>query len=115
LRDPNGLWVLVARQDGASEFALTSWEERRSSVRLDRVFRGGREPLVEGDECLWIVDYKTAAHGLEGSEAFLLGQRAKYAGQMEAYARVMQGEGEIRVGLYYPMLPRLIWWVPELD
>ena len=115
LRDPHGLWVLGARQDGASEFALTSWEERRSSVRLDRVFRAGREPMVEGDECLWIVDYKTATHGLEGVEAFLAGERAKYAGQMKAYARVMRGEGEIRVGLYYPMLPRLIWWVPELD
>jgi ATP-dependent exoDNAse (exonuclease V) beta subunit len=115
LRDPHGLWVLGARQDGASEFALTSWEERHSSVRLDRVFRAGREPMVEGDECLWIVDYKTATHGLEGVEAFLAGERAKYAGQMKAYARVMRGEGEIRVGLYYPMLPRLIWWVPELD
>ena len=115
LRDPHGLWVLGARLDGASEFALTSWKERRSSVRLDRVFRAGREPLVEGDECLWIVDYKTATHGLEGVEAFLLGERTKYAGQMEAYARVMRDEGDIRVGLYYPMLPRLIWWTPELD
>ena len=118
LRDPHGLWVMGARTDGASEFALTSWEERRSSVRLDRLFRAGREPLAVGDECLWIVDYKTTTHGLEGLEAFLLGERAKYAAQMEAYARVMRGDarvGEIRVGLYYPMLPRLIWWTPELS
>jgi ATP-dependent helicase/nuclease subunit A len=115
LCDPHGLWVLGARTDGASEFALTSWEERRNSVRLDRVFRAGREPLAEGDECLWIVDYKTGTHGLEGVEAFLLGERTKYAGQMEAYARVMRGGvGEVRVGLYYPMLPRLIWWTPGL-
>ncbi len=80
LRDPHGLWVLGARQDGASEFALTSWEERRSSVRLDRVFRAGREPLVEGDECLWIVDYKTTTHGLEGVEAFLAGGTGEVCG-----------------------------------
>jgi hypothetical protein len=30
---------------------------------------------------------------------------------MEAYARVTKGA---RVGLYYPMLPRFVWWRPEL-
>jgi ATP-dependent helicase/nuclease subunit A len=22
--------------------------------------------------------------------------------------------GRLRVGLYYPMLPRLVWWEPEM-
>jgi hypothetical protein len=110
LRDPQGLWVLRSHEDAASEFALTSWMETRSSVRLDRVFRAGAAPLSEGSDCLWIVDYKTTTHGAEGVEEFLAKERMKYAPQMEIYARVMKGA---RVGLYYPMLPRFIWWTPE--
>jgi ATP-dependent helicase/nuclease subunit A len=110
LRDPEGLWVLRSHEDAASEFALTSWIETRSSVRLDRVFRAGTAPLIEGSNCLWIVDYKTTTHGAEGVEEFLAKEREKYAPQMETYARVMKGA---KVGLYYPMLPRLIWWMPE--
>ncbi|MEO6911418.1 MAG: PD-(D/E)XK nuclease family protein, partial [Edaphobacter sp.] len=114
LRDAEGLWVLGAREEAASEFALTSWADARRSVRLDRIFRAGATPLVEGDECLWIVDYKTTTHGREGVDAFLAGEREKYDAQIETYARTMKtAEGEIRVGLYYPMLPRLVWWVPK--
>jgi ATP-dependent helicase/nuclease subunit A len=115
LRDAEGLWVLSPHEDARSEFALTSWGERRSSVRLDRVFLGGRRPLDDGNDCLWIVDYKTATHGLEGVEEFLAEERVKYGAQMEAYARMMQDRveaGRLRVGLYYPMLPRLVWWEP---
>jgi hypothetical protein len=111
LRDMEGLWVLRSHEDAASEFALTSWIESRSSVRLDRVFRAGDTPLADGNDCLWIVDYKTSTHGSEGVEEFLAKERTKYAPQMEAYARVMKGA---RVGLYYPMLPRFVWWTPEL-
>ena len=84
LRDAEGLWVLAPHEDATSEFALTSWGERRSSVRLDRVFLAGREPLDAGDDCLWIVDYKTATHGREGVEEFLAEERVKYAAQMES-------------------------------
>jgi ATP-dependent exoDNAse (exonuclease V) beta subunit len=112
LSDPAGLWVLRSHVDAASEFALTSWVEARSSVRLDRVFRAGTTPFEEEGDCLWIVDYKTTTHGTEGVEEFLAKERTKYAPQMEAYARVMKGA---RVGLYYPMLPRLVWWKPELE
>ena len=111
LRDAEGLWVLRSHEDAASEFALTSWIESRSSVRLDRVFRAGDTPLADGNDRLWIVDYKTSTHGSEGVEEFLAKERTKYAPQMEAYARVTKGA---RVGLYYPMLPRFVWWTPEL-
>ena len=111
LRDAEGLWVLRSHEDAASEFALTSWIESRSSVRLDRVFRAGDTPLADGNDRLWIVDYKTSTHGSEGVEEFLAKERTKYAPQMEVYARVMKGA---RVGLYYPMLPRFVWWTPEL-
>lgn len=111
LRHAEGQWILRAHEDAASEYALTSWVEARSSVRLDRVFRAGGTPMAEGNECLWIVDYKTTTHSGEGVEEFLAKERTKYTAQMEAYARVMK-VAEVRVGLYYPMLPRLVWWVP---
>jgi ATP-dependent exoDNAse (exonuclease V) beta subunit len=117
LRDDEGLWVLGLREGAISEFALTSWGERRSSVRLDRVFRAGTKPLDAGSDYLWIVDYKTATHGREGVEEFLAEERVKYGPQLDAYARVMADRveaGRLRVGLYYPMLARLVWWVPEM-
>jgi ATP-dependent exoDNAse (exonuclease V) beta subunit len=113
LRDAEGRWILEARADASTEFALTSWVEARRSLRLDRIFRAGTTPLFAGDNCLWIVDYKTSTHGREGVEEFLASEREKYEPQMAAYARMMRETAEnIRVGLYYPMLARLAWWVP---
>ncbi len=110
LREPVGLWLLGARVDARSEYALTAWSERWSRVRIDRVFRAGHAPEVEGSEFLWIIDYKTGTHGAEGIDAFLEAERVKYAGQMGQYARA-SGVAEVRVGLWYPMVGRLIWWV----
>jgi ATP-dependent helicase/nuclease subunit A len=115
LQDAEGLWVLGPREGAMSEFALTSWGERQSSVRLDRVFRAGAKPLDAGSDCLWIVDYKTATHGREGVEEFLAEERVKYGSQMDAYALAMADRaeaGRLRVALYYPMLARLVWWTP---
>jgi ATP-dependent helicase/nuclease subunit A len=111
------LWVLGPRKDATSEFAMTSWSERRSSVRLDRMFLGGAKPLDAGNDYLWIIDYKTTTHGREGVDEFLAKEQVKYEAQMEAYARMMSdrvGTGRLRVGLYYPMLARLVCWVPEM-
>jgi ATP-dependent exoDNAse (exonuclease V) beta subunit len=113
LHDAEGLWILAAHHEASSEFALTSWSKARRSVRLDRVFRAGATPQIAGNEYLWIIDYKTTTHGAEGVEEFLAGERMKYAAQLETYARMIkETEQEVRVGLYYPMLPRLIWWIP---
>jgi ATP-dependent helicase/nuclease subunit A len=117
LKDDEGLWVLGPHDGATNELALTSWAERRSSVRLDRVFLAGATPLDEGSDFLWIIDYKTAAHGREGVDEFLADEQVKYAAQMEAYARMIGNRveaGHLRVGLYYPMLARLVWWVPEV-
>jgi ATP-dependent helicase/nuclease subunit A len=117
LKDADGVWVISPHEDAMSEFALTSWAETRSSVRLDRVFLAGQRPLEAGNDCLWIIDYKTATHGREGVEEFLAEERLKYGPQMEAYARMMQDRvetGKLRVGLYYPLLPRLVWWEPGI-
>jgi ATP-dependent exoDNAse (exonuclease V) beta subunit len=118
LKDAQGLWLLSAHEGAASEYALTAWGDRRSSVRLDRVFRAGEAPLAVGDDCLWIIGYKTTTHGSAGVEEFLAKERLKYEPQMRTYAQMMQSEvkpGRLRVGLYYPMLPRLVWWIPETD
>jgi hypothetical protein len=51
-------------------------------------------------------------------EEFLAGERLKYEAQMEIYARMRRDRAasaeRLRVGLYYPMLPRLVWWEPEM-
>jgi hypothetical protein len=77
----------------------------------------GTEPLAAGSDCLWIVDYKTSAHGRgSGVEAFLEGERLKYGSQMKSYAQAMAAAfpaKELRLALYYPLLPRLVWWKPE--
>jgi ATP-dependent exoDNAse (exonuclease V) beta subunit len=112
LRDPTGLWLLWPHEGASTEYALTAWSALRSNIRIDRVFRGGAEPLSEESDHLWIIDYKTATHGSEGVEAFLTAERAKYASQLEGYAMVLRerGERQIRLALYYPMLARLVWW-----
>jgi ATP-dependent helicase/nuclease subunit A len=118
LQDAEGIWALSPHHEASSEYALTSWDERRSSVRLDRVFFAGTEPLKTGKDHLWIIDYKTSTHGREGLDEFLAEEREKYLPQMEAYGRMMQDHvqpGKLRVGLYYPAIPRLIWWQPEPD
>jgi ATP-dependent exoDNAse (exonuclease V) beta subunit len=113
LKDPHGLWLVSPQEGAATEFALTAWSAHRSSIRIDRIFRAGPEPLVPGSDHLWIVDYKTTTHGSEGLDAFLAAERARYAPQLEAYAAVLHqtdGERAIRLALYYPMLAELIWW-----
>ncbi len=113
LQDADGLWILSAHEDAASEYGLTTWEKRARSVRLDRIFKAATEPRMEGRDCLWIVDYKTAAHGVHGVDRFLEEERRKYGPQMETYARMIQvssATDRLRLGLYYPMLPKLTWW-----
>jgi ATP-dependent helicase/nuclease subunit A len=116
LQDDDGRWVLSQHKDSSNEFALTAWGNTRTSVRLDRVFLGGSRPMEAGSDYLWIIDYKTATHGRERLEEFLEEERAKYVDQMKVYAEMMKdrvASGKLRVGLHYPMLPKLIWWQPD--
>jgi ATP-dependent helicase/nuclease subunit A len=117
LQDAEGLWVLNAQNEASTEYALTSWTNKRSSVRFDRMFRAGQKPLATGMDYLWIVDYKTTSHGRGGVDEFLESEREKYGQQMSAYARMMSADAAmetIRVGLFYPMLPAFVWWTPEV-
>jgi ATP-dependent helicase/nuclease subunit A len=118
LQDEEGRWILSQHAQASNELALTAWSDTRSSVRLDRVFHGGSKPIEPGADYLWIIDYKTATHGRERVDEFLVEERAKYTDQMKVYARMMKDRvtsGKLRVGLYYPMLPKLVWWAPEMD
>ncbi len=127
LRDPDGLWLLAPHLGAASEFALTAWRQdgdmvgpgalRPTSVRADRIFHAGSEPGLPGEEFLWIVDYKTSARGPGSLQDFLATQRAAYAPQLEAYARILapaqsKSLSQIRLALYFPTLPGLTWWQP---
>lgn len=116
LQDVEGQWILAAHEDGSSELALTSWQENRTSVRIDRTFKAGTEPLKEGNGTLWIVDYKTATCHTESIEEFLNAERARYEPQLAGYVRMLRSgghEADVRVGLYFPMLPKFLWWNPE--
>jgi ATP-dependent helicase/nuclease subunit A len=118
LRDPDGLWLLSPHPAAATEYALIA---AQSSIRIDRTFLAGPTPRTpesqsEAGSCLWIVDYKTTTHGPQGLETFLDQQRTTYAPQLEAYARTLAPtrppNRELRLALYYPTLPRLLWWAP---
>ena len=111
LNDPEGQWILAAHAEAASESSLTTDE---ATIRLDRTFLAGPTPLAAGATHLWILDYKTATHGTHDLQAFLVAERKKYAPQLEAYARSLapQSPYPIRLALYYPLLPHLLWWEP---
>ncbi|HKO18764.1 MAG TPA: 3'-5' exonuclease, partial [Acidobacteriaceae bacterium] len=120
LTDANGCWILAPHVNAASEFSRTTASEcgEVSTVRADRIFQAGGMPQVSGDDYLWIIDYKTSDHGSVGLETFLQRQREAYAFQLETYARLLAPAlgiepVRVRVGLYFPAIPRLVWWEPH--
>jgi hypothetical protein len=120
--DPVCQWVLAPHPGTQAEVSWTgslsppgSSGSRLRTLRADRVFRAGPAPLAEGEDCWWIVDYKTGAPASEDREAFLRAERALYAPQLLAYAqalRALHGAAiPLRLGLYYPAVAALDWWV----
>jgi hypothetical protein len=114
-RDPVCRWILAPHAEAASEarfVGVLSGGVR--TVQVDRVFRAGAAPRAVGDDCWWIVDYKTAHEdGVEASE-FLPRLRDLFAPQLEAYAAVLRNlhgsNARICAGLYYPRLLQFDWW-----
>ena len=121
LRDKDGLWIIAAHPGADTEYALVgprTDSDGLYSIRVDRLFLAGPEPHAAGQDCLWIVDYKTSAHSDSGAREFLVEQQRAYAPQLEGYARVLAAHRsvpmeKVRTALYYPALPKLVWWVPE--
>jgi ATP-dependent exoDNAse (exonuclease V) beta subunit len=113
--DANGAWILSPHAGAASEAGwagVVSGSVR--TVRPDRVFQAGTTPLSEGDDCWWIVDYKTAEAGGDDPAAEVAALRGMFRPQIEAYAEVLRrlhGENKPpRAGLYYPRMLLLDWW-----
>jgi ATP-dependent exoDNAse (exonuclease V) beta subunit len=114
-RDPIGRWILSPHANTASEAAWVGVAGGTlRSVRIDRVFRAGSEPLTESGDAWWIIDYKTAHADDLGPLSALSDLRTLFAPQLEAYAMVLRNlhgkDARIIAGLYYPRMPLLDWW-----
>ena len=114
-QDPIGQWILSPHTNAASEASWAGIIERAlRTVRVDRVFLSGPRPESEGEDCWWIVDYKTAHADVEDPAAALPGLRRIFAPQVEAYAHVLRNlhgsSTPIRAGLYYPQMLLFDWW-----
>jgi hypothetical protein len=83
-------------------------------VRVDRVFRAGSRPGDPGENCWWIIDYKTSQADQLDAANSLPELRALFAPQVEAYGQLLRElhgtEAPIFAGLYYPRLLLLDWW-----
>ena len=114
LSDETGLWILRPHATSHSEQALRTTANDSGELRIDRTFLAGPTPLSEGASHLWIVDFKTTEQGSRSPELFVQQEKAKYAAQLESYAcaQLALHGATIPViqGLYYPLIPRLIYW-----
>ena len=114
LADPAGRWILSPQPSAATERALTYASPLAPTLRVDRTFLAASEPLAAGNTHTWIVDFKTTEQGSRSDNAFELSERAKYTAQLESYAaaaRALAGDAvPIMLALYYPLVPRLIYW-----
>jgi ATP-dependent helicase/nuclease subunit A len=115
LENPVGRWLLSPHDFAASERALTMASPDARSLRVDRTFIAGDEPLLPGNGCIWIIDFKTSEQGSRSDMEFEATEMGKYRAQLEAYATLRRalpdGDLQIRLGLFYPLVPQLIHWL----
>jgi ATP-dependent helicase/nuclease subunit A len=115
VKDAVGKWILEPHPGAQSEASWTGWaDDAPVTLRADRVFRAGAAPLEAGSGYLWIIDYKMSAPAGEPTKEFLARQRNYYAPQLARYANALRdledNKQPMRLGLYYPRLPRFDWW-----
>jgi len=114
-RDATAAWILAPHAAAASEAGWVGLVDGSlRSVRPDRVFLAGPTPGVEGGNCWWIIDYKTAhAENIDPVHA-LPELRNAFAPQLDVYAQMLRNlhgdDLQIRLGLYYPHMLLLDWW-----
>ncbi len=113
LSDPIGRWILAPHPRAASERTLTT--ACLQSFRVDRTFVAGDAPRTADDGCIWIIDFKTTEPGARPEDRFAAAEIARYTAQLEAYAAIRRslpdGNHPIRLGLFYPLVPRLLHWL----
>jgi ATP-dependent exoDNAse (exonuclease V) beta subunit len=89
-----------AAKEVASELAITArLDGAVHGLRIDRSF-------VDADGVRWIVDWKTSVHEGGDRESFLDNELARYAPQLQRYAKAMArlDPRPQRVGLFFPLL-----------
>ncbi|MGD0802430.1 MAG: 3'-5' exonuclease, partial [Terracidiphilus sp.] len=113
-QDPIGEWILSPHAGAASEAGWAGIVDGLlRTIRVDRVFQAGPTPGNEGEDCWWIIDYKTAHADNADPATALPALRALFAPQVEAYGKLLRkvrGGESIRAGLYYPRMLLLDWW-----
>jgi ATP-dependent exoDNAse (exonuclease V) beta subunit len=112
--DPAGQWILAPHPQAASEVHWAGLiAGALHEVRVDRVFRAGATSDSHGDDCWWIIDYKTAHESGKDPQS-LAKLRTLFAPQLEIYAEVLRNlhgeDAAIRAALYYPRMAALDWW-----
>ena len=120
MADPVGLWLLSPHASAASESSMTMSGPAPQGLRIDRTFRAGMRPGTvdsPNEEAIWLIDFKTTEQGSLSDAAFEMQQRSRYGAQLESYASIVRkmpdGGLPIRLGLYFPLLPKLLYWTSE--
>ncbi len=112
LQDPVGKWILSGHVRSTTEYSIAS--AGSSVLRADRTFSAGSAPLSRGNDYIWIIDFKTTEQGSRSPERFAEDELLKYREQLERYAKVMMELtpelSHVMLGLYYPLIPRLLHW-----
>lgn len=115
--EPVGQWILSPHTQAASEAAWTGVVKGAlRTVRVDRVYCAGPEPLSEGDSTTWLIDYKTTQVASADPAESIAALRAMFAPQLSAYAAVLANfdqKATIHAGLYYPRMRLFDWWRVE--
>ena len=101
LHDEKGRWLLSgSHRQRQNEYPLSGVHDGKLvNVVLDRTF-------IDDQGARWIIDYKTGRHMGRDPEVFLDQEQQRYRQQLEKYGALMRqfGAGEIRLGLYFPLL-----------
>lgn len=101
LADKRGQWILQPHSEAASELPLTALIDGVATpMVIDRTF-------VDENNVRWIIDYKSAIDTEGDLEKFLMTQQKEYQNQLWHYFQAIQEQDsrEIKVGLYFPLIP----------